>query len=66
MGEKSANNVISELNKPKIELSKFLHALGLERIEGSITVISQHFSSLHKLLLWVDEGQMMNLQKSMA
>ena len=58
MGEKSANNVISELNKTKkLELSKFLHALGLERIGPEVaTVISQHFSSLQKLLLWVDEG----------
>tara|TARA_B100000003_G_scaffold107271_1_gene96050 strand:- start:412 stop:2433 length:2022 start_codon:yes stop_codon:yes gene_type:complete len=58
MGEKSANNVISELNKTKkLELSKFLHALGLERIGPEVaTVISQHFSSLQQLLLWVDEG----------
>ena len=59
MGDKSANNVISELNKTRtLNLSKFLHALGLERIGPEVaTSISQHFRSLEKLLDWVDEGE---------
>ncbi|MFL2976855.1 MAG: NAD-dependent DNA ligase LigA [Candidatus Thalassarchaeaceae archaeon] len=59
MGNKSANNVISELNKTRtLNLAKFLHALGLERIGPEVaTSISQHFRSLEKLLHWVDEGE---------
>ena len=59
MGDKSANNVISELNKTRtLNLAKFLHALGLERIGPEVaTSISQHFTSLEKLLHWVDEGE---------
>ena len=59
MGDKSANNVISEINKTRtLNLAKFLHALGLERIGPEVaTSISQHFTSLEKLLHWVDEGE---------
>ena len=59
MGNKSANNVISELDKTRrMNLAKFLHALGLERIGPEVaTSISQHFTSLEKLLHWVDEGE---------
>ena len=59
MGNKSANNVISELDKTRrLNLAKFLHALGLERIGPEVaTSISQHFTSLEKLLHWVDEGE---------
>ena len=59
MGDKSANNVISELDKTRrLNLAKFLHALGLERIGPEVaTSISQHFTSLEKLLHWVDEGE---------
>ena len=59
MGDKSANNVISELNKTRtLNLAKFLYALGLERIGPEVaTSISQHFTSLEKLLHWVDEGE---------
>jgi len=58
MGDKSANNVIQELNKTrKLQLSKFLHALGLERIGPEVaTTISQHFTSLQNLMQWVDVG----------
>ncbi len=58
MGEKSAKNVIDELSKTKkLNLSRFLHALGIERIGPEVaTVISQHFSSLQNLLNWVHEG----------
>ena len=53
MGDKSANNVISELNKTRtLNLAKFLHALGLERIGPEVaTSISQHFTSLEKLFI---------------
>ena len=59
MGDKSATNVIKELNKTrKLQLSKFLHALGLERIGPEVaTTISQHFTSLHNLIQWVDVGR---------
>ena len=51
--------MISELNKTRtLNLAKFLHALGLERIGPEVaTSISQHFTSLEKLLHWVDEGE---------
>tara|TARA_B100001123_G_C14883541_1_gene856925 strand:- start:116 stop:727 length:612 start_codon:yes stop_codon:yes gene_type:complete len=58
MGEKSANNVIDELAKTrKLNLARFLHALGMERIGPEVAaLISQHFTSLDRLLHWVDEG----------
>ena len=60
MGQKSANNVIDELAKTKsLVLSKFLHALGLERIGPEVsTAISQYFRSLQRLLNWIDEGEL--------
>jgi len=63
MGDKSAYNVLDELAKTrKLSLAKFLHALGIERIGPEVaTTISQHFTSLEKLLLWVDEGQIEEL-----
>jgi len=65
MGEKSANNVIQELTKTRtLNLAKFLHALGMERIGPEVaTSISQHFRSLEKLLDWVDEGDDEELTK---
>ena len=58
MGDKSAYNVLDELSKTRtLNLARFLHALGIERIGPEVaTTISQHFTSLEKLLLWVDEG----------
>jgi DNA ligase (NAD+) len=58
MGDKSAYNVLDELAKTRtLNLAKFLHALGMERIGPEVaTTISQHFTSLDKLLHWVDEG----------
>ncbi|MBA4694304.1 MAG: NAD-dependent DNA ligase LigA [Candidatus Poseidoniales archaeon] len=63
MGDKSAYNVLDELAKTKsLNLSKFLHALGIERIGPEVaTTISQHFSSLDKLLVWIDEGEIEEL-----
>ncbi|MAT48967.1 MAG: hypothetical protein CMA27_03960, partial [Euryarchaeota archaeon] len=51
--------VINELSKTReLNLSKFLHALGMERIGPEVaTVISQHFVSLEELLNWVENGQ---------
>ena len=58
MGDKSAYNVIDELAKTRtLNLARFLHALGMERIGPEVaTTISQHFTSLDKLLQWADEG----------
>jgi DNA ligase (NAD+) len=58
MGDKSAYNVLDELAKTRnLNLAKFLHALGMERIGPEVaTTISQHFTSLDKLLHWADEG----------
>jgi len=63
MGDKSAQNVLDELAKTrKLTLSRFLHALGIERIGPEVaTAISQHFTSLEGLLKWVDEGQIVDL-----
>ena len=57
IGDKSAYNILDELAKTRtIPLSKFLHALGIERIGPMGSMISQHFTSLHNLLDWVDTG----------
>ena len=58
MGDKSAKNVIQELEKTrKLPLSKFLHALGIERIGPEVaTVVSQHFVKIDNLLTWVKSG----------
>ena len=59
MGDKSAYNVLDELAKTRtLNLARFLHALGMERIGPEVaTTISQHFTSLEKLLIWIDEGE---------
>ena len=59
MGDKSAYNVLDELGKTRnLNLARFLHALGMERIGPEVaTTISQHFTSMGKMLLWVDEGE---------
>ena len=58
IGDKSAYNVLDELEKTRnMPLSKFLHALGLERIGPEVAMmISQYFISLEKLLVWVENG----------
>ena len=63
MGDKSAYNVLDELAKTKsLNLAKFLHALGIERIGPEVaTTISQYFSSLQKLLDWVENGEIEEL-----
>ena len=59
MGDKSAYNVLDELEKTrKLTLSQFLHALGMQRIGPEVaTIISQYFINLENLLLWIDNGE---------
>ena len=63
MGDKSAYNVLDELSKTKtLNLARFLHALVIERIGPEVaTTISQYFSSLEKLLDWVENGEVEEL-----
>ncbi len=63
MGDKSAYNVLDELEKTKtLNLARFLHALGIERIGPEVaTTISQYFSSLERLLDWVENGEIEEL-----
>ena len=63
MGDKSAYNVLDELSKTKtLNLAKFLHALGIERIGPEVaTTISQYFTSLERLLDWVENGEILEL-----
>ena len=63
MGDKSAYNVLDELARTRtLNLAKFLHALGIERIGPEVaTTISQHFKSIGNLLIWVDEGEIEEL-----
>ncbi len=58
MGDKSAYNVLDELSKTrKLSLSKFISALGMERIGPEVaSAISQYFSTLDKLLSWINTG----------
>ena len=58
MGDKSAYNVLDELAKTRsLNLARFLHALGMERIGPEVaTTISQHFESLDNLLTWIESG----------
>ena len=63
MGDKSAYNVLDELAKTRnLTLSRFLHALGMERIGPEVaTTISQHFVSLGRILEWVDSEDLEEL-----
>ena len=58
MGEKSALNVLSELNKvKKLQLGKFLHALGLPGIGPELaTSVAQHCGDFPSLLQWVEDA----------
>lgn len=58
MGNKSAYNVLDELAKSRtLVLSKFLHALGMERIGPEVAVtLSQHFIAIVPLLEWAESG----------
>lgn len=59
MGDKSAYNVLDELAKTRtLNLSRFLHALGMERIGPEVaTTLSQHFISIDNLLEWAQTGE---------
>ena len=54
MGEKSAENVLSELEaSKKMTLSKFIHALGMNAIGPELaTLLANHFISLESILQW--------------
>jgi len=60
MGDKSAKNVVDELAKTRtLSLSKFLHALGMERIGPEVaTIFAQHFATLDSILEWVENGEL--------
>ena len=58
MGEKSALNVLNELNKTKsLQLGSFLHALGLPGIGPELaTAVAQHLTSFTQMMEWVRLG----------
>jgi len=58
MGEKSALNVLAELDKVKtLSLGKFLHALGLPGIGPELaTSVAQQCSDFSALLQWVEDA----------
>ena len=58
MGEKSATNVLNELEKVKtLSLGKFLHALGLPGIGPELaTSVAQHCEDFTSLVQWVDDA----------
>ncbi len=57
MGEKSAANIISALNKSKsTTLERFLYALGIREVgESTARVLAQHFGSLEPLMRATEE-----------
>ena len=59
MGQKSADNVLNEIQKSRsMTFSKFLSALGLPGIGPELaSAISNHFVQPENLLRWVDESQ---------
>tara|TARA_Y100000589_G_scaffold316124_1_gene340509 strand:- start:9277 stop:11397 length:2121 start_codon:yes stop_codon:yes gene_type:complete len=59
MGQKSADNVLNEIQKSRsMTFSKFLSALGLPGIGPELaSAISNHFVQPENLLQWVDESQ---------
>ena len=58
MGEKSANNVLSELNRTAtMPLGTFLHALGLPSIGPELaTSLAQHFATTETMLDWLERA----------
>jgi len=59
MGDKSAYNVLDELAKTRnLNLGRFLHALGMERIGPEVaTTLAQYFTSIDNLLEWAKLGE---------
>lgn len=58
MGEKSANNVLTELSRTStMTLGTFLHALGLPSIGPELaTSLAQHFETVDAVLSWLDRA----------
>lgn len=58
MGEKSANNVLRELERTKqMTLGKFIHALGLPGIGPELaTLFASHVGNLDGLFQWLDSA----------
>ena len=59
MAEKSANNVLTEIDRTKsMNLSKFLHALGLPGIGPELaSLVAQQTKSFEGLMKWVDDAK---------
>lgn len=59
MAEKSANNVLGEINRTKsMNLSKFLHALGLPGIGPELaSLVAQQTKSFDGLMKWVKDAK---------
>ena len=61
MGDKSAYNVLDELSKTKtLNLARFLRIRNRKNWSEVATTISQYFSSLERLLDWVENGEIEN------
>ena len=58
MGEKSATNVLSELQRTaSMTLGKFLHALGLPSIGPELAIsLAQHFGTADAMFTWLDRS----------
>ena len=58
MAEKSANNVLSEINRTKeMKLSRFIHALGLPGIGPELaSLVAQQTKNFDGLMQWADDA----------
>jgi DNA ligase (NAD+) len=68
MGEKSAVNVLTELSKTKkMQLSKFLHALGIAKIGPELALlVAQFATSFDNLMQWVGDAEEQQDQENEA
>jgi len=68
MGEKSAVNVLRELSKTKkMQLSKFLHALGIAKIGPELAIlVAQFATSFDNLMQWVVDAEEQQDQENEA
>jgi len=64
MGEKSARNVISEIEKTKrMSLSRFIHALGMSGIGPELAEsFAQHFNNIDELLVWEGDDSLLEIE----
>ncbi len=64
MGEKSARNVIDEIEKTKrMPLSRFIHALGLSGIGPELAEsIAQYFKEIDALLKWEGDESLLEIE----